>query len=79
MHVVDMYDIIKTYVLSNIYEREHELHRLLNALLSDKIKVQEKIEVIEKEYLKIRRRQQNRAAPSLLIFENSRLLGEICK
>ena len=29
---------------------KYELHRLLNALLSDKIKVQEKIEVIENEY-----------------------------
>ena len=32
-----------------MYKRQ-ELHRLLNALLSDKIKVQEKIEVIENEY-----------------------------
>ena len=31
-------------------DKKYELHRLLNTLLSDKIKVQEKIEVIENEY-----------------------------
>ena len=48
----DLINIIFIGLTKNLPERDkkYELHRLLNALLSDKIKVQEKIEVIENEY-----------------------------
>lgn len=48
----DLINIIFIGLTKDLPERDkkYELHRLLNALLSDKIKVQEKIEVIENEY-----------------------------
>lgn len=48
----DLINIIFIGLTKDLPERDkkYELHRLLNALLSDKIKVQEKIEVIENKY-----------------------------
>ncbi len=48
----DLINIIFIGLTKDLPERdkEYELHRLLNALLSDKMKVQEKIEIIENEY-----------------------------
>ena len=49
---LDLLNIVMIGVTNDIPERDenYELHRLIGALLSDKLKEQEKLEILEREY-----------------------------